>query len=82
MTGTAIPNATANVRNLADLANEEVAAFVSLKRMEKLTSEDLLVYCRDHLARYKYPRRVHILPELPKGPTGKILKSALVANEE
>jgi long-chain acyl-CoA synthetase len=59
---------------------EEVAAFVSLKRLEKLTSEDLLGYCKDHLARYKYPRHVHILTELPKGPTGKILKSALSKN--
>jgi long-chain acyl-CoA synthetase len=64
----------------ADLG-EEVAAFVSLKRNEKLASEELLEYCRDHLARYKYPRQVHILPELPKGPTGKILKSALVPRE-
>ena len=62
----------------ADLG-EEVAAFVSLKRAEKLTSDELLGYCRDHLARYKYPRQVHIVPELPKGPTGKILKSALAA---
>ncbi|HEY2921250.1 MAG TPA: AMP-binding protein, partial [Candidatus Binatia bacterium] len=60
---------------------QEVAAFVSLKRTEKLTSEDLLSYCKDHLARYKYPRQVHIVPELPKGPTGKILKSALDRNE-
>jgi long-chain acyl-CoA synthetase len=60
----------------ADLG-EEVAAFVSLKRAQNLTSEDLLGYCRDHLARYKYPRQVHIIAELPKGPTGKILKSAL-----
>ena len=63
----------------ADLG-EEVAAFVSLKRMEKLTSEELLGYCREHLARYKYPRRIYILAELPKGPTGKILKSVLVEN--
>jgi long-chain acyl-CoA synthetase len=60
---------------------EEVAAFVSLKRSEKLTSDDLLDYCRQHLARYKYPRQVHIVPELPKGPTGKVLKSALSKNE-
>jgi long-chain acyl-CoA synthetase len=60
---------------------EEVVAFVSLKRTEKLTSEDLLSYCKDHLARYKYPRQVHIVAELPKGPTGKILKSALGRNE-
>ena len=61
---------------------EEVAAFVSLKRAQRLTSGELLDYCRDHLARYKYPRRVYILPELPKGPTGKILKSVLVAAAE
>jgi long-chain acyl-CoA synthetase len=59
---------------------EEVAAFVSLKRSEKISSDDLLAYCRDHLARYKYPRQVRIVPELPKGPTGKILKSALSKN--
>ena len=59
---------------------EEVAAFVSLKRAQNLTSEDLLGYCKDHLARYKYPRQVHIIAELPKGPTGKILKSALTKN--
>jgi long-chain acyl-CoA synthetase len=59
---------------------EEVAAFVSLKRLEKLTSDELLGYCKEHLARYKYPRRVHIVSELPKGPTGKILKSALSKN--
>jgi long-chain acyl-CoA synthetase len=61
---------------------EEVAAFVSSKRLEKLTSEELLDYCREHLARYKYPRRIYILAELPKGPTGKILKSALVAQAQ
>ena len=64
----------------ADLG-EEVAAFVSLKRLEKLTSDELLGYCKEHLARYKYPRRIHILSELPKGPTGKILKSALGKND-
>jgi long-chain acyl-CoA synthetase len=62
----------------ADLG-EEVAAFVSLKPLAKLTPEELLVHCRDHLARYKYPRHLQILPELPKGPTGKFLKSTLIA---
>ena len=62
----------------ADLG-EEVAAFVSLKPIANFTAEELLAHCRDHLARYKYPRQLYILPELPKGPTGKILKSALIA---
>jgi long-chain acyl-CoA synthetase len=61
----------------ADL-DEEVAAFVSVKRGQHLSPEELLVYCKEHLARYKYPRKIHILAELPKGPTGKIQKSALL----
>jgi long-chain acyl-CoA synthetase len=61
----------------ADLG-EEVAAFVSLKPIADVTAEELLAHCRDHLARYKYPRQLYILPELPKGPTGKILKSGLI----
>jgi long-chain acyl-CoA synthetase len=65
----------------ADLG-EEVTAFVSLKRARRLSSDELLEYCKEHLARYKYPRKIHILSELPKGPTGKILKSALRDKDE
>ena len=65
----------------ADLG-EEVAAFVSLKRSQRLSSEALYDYCKEHLARYKYPRKIHILAELPKGPTGKVLKSALSQKSE
>jgi long-chain acyl-CoA synthetase len=65
----------------ADLG-EEVAAFVSLKPTFNVTADGLLAHCRDHLARYKYPRQLLILPELPKGPTGKILKSALIAQAQ
>ncbi len=65
----------------ADLG-EEVAAFISLKPLARFTADELLAYCREHLARYKYPRQLHILLELPKGPTGKILKSALIAQAQ
>jgi len=64
----------------ADLG-EEVAAFVSLKPMACVTDAELLSYCKEQLARYKYPRQVHIMLELPKGATGKVLKSALVNKE-
>ncbi len=60
---------------------EEVAAFVSLKPAAKITAEELLEHCKERLARYKYPRQVKILKELPKGPTGKILKAELVRGE-
>jgi len=56
---------------------EEVAAFVTLKPAARTTAEELLNHCKERLARFKYPRQVNILKELPKGPTGKILKSEL-----
>lgn len=61
----------------ADLG-EEVAAFVALKPMTATTPEELIDYCREHLAPFKFPRRVTILKELPKGTTGKILKAELL----
>ncbi|HKY09707.1 MAG TPA: AMP-binding protein [Candidatus Binatia bacterium] len=61
---------------------EEVAAFVSLKRAARVSPQELHDYCKEHLARYKYPRKIQILPELPKGPTGKIQKSALLKSGE
>jgi long-chain acyl-CoA synthetase len=59
---------------------EEVKAVVALKPDAKATAEDLKAFCKDRLAAYKYPRFVEIVPELPKGPTGKILKRELRPN--
>ncbi len=56
---------------------EEVKAIVALKPGAEATSEAIIAYCKEHLAAYKYPRIVEMLPELPKGPTGKILKREL-----
>ena len=56
---------------------EEVKAIVSLKPNSDATSESIIEYCKEHLAAYKYPRIVDIIDDLPKGPTGKILKRAL-----
>ncbi|MFC4943987.1 long-chain-fatty-acid--CoA ligase [Pseudonocardia sp. GCM10023141] len=41
--------------------------------------EALLAYCREHLASYKCPKSVDVLDELPRNPTGKILKKDLRA---
>ena len=60
----------------ADLG-EDVAAFVTLRPDADAAAEDIVAWCRDRMAGYKYPRRVHIRRELPKGPTGKVIKSAL-----
>ena len=42
-----------------------------------VTPAELVEFAREHLSAVKYPREVRFLPELPKGPTGKILKNVL-----
>jgi long-chain acyl-CoA synthetase len=56
---------------------EEVKAVVAFKQGKSATSEELIAYCKEHLAAYKYPRIVEVREALPKGPTGKILKREL-----
>ncbi len=57
-----------------DEHGEEVAAAVALKDGESVSAEELRDFVKDQVAAYKYPRRVWFVDELPKGPTGKILK--------
>jgi long-chain acyl-CoA synthetase len=56
---------------------EEIAAFVALRPGMRATGEELVAFCRDRLASFKYPRQVSIVADLPKSATGKILKSLL-----
>lgn len=56
---------------------EEVAAFVALRRGSACRGDDLVAYCKERLAAFKYPRTVTIMASLPRGATGKILKSRL-----
>jgi long-chain acyl-CoA synthetase len=56
---------------------EEVVAVVACREGSELTAEEVIAYCRERLAAYKYPREVRFVAELPKGPSGKILKAAL-----
>lgn len=59
------------------LYGEEVAAFVVLKEGAQATEEDIIAFCREHLADFKCPKSVHFVPDIPKGPTGKLLKREL-----
>jgi long-chain acyl-CoA synthetase len=61
----------------ADLG-EEIAAFITLKASAEATEEEIIAYCKERLAHYKYPRKVTILNELPRGEMGKVLKSELL----
>ncbi|GMU20019.1 MAG: AMP-dependent synthetase [Phycisphaerae bacterium] len=58
---------------------EVVVAYVSLREDAQISGDELRGFCRDHLAGYKVPRAVHIRSDLPKGPTGKVLKRELKA---
>jgi acyl-CoA synthetase (AMP-forming)/AMP-acid ligase II len=57
---------------------EEVCAAVVLRG--DATAEELIAYCRSHLADFKVPKSIRIVTALPKGPTGKIQRRELAAN--
>ena len=52
-------------------------AVVALAPGRSASVEELIAFCKERLAAYKYPRLVEIRDSLPKGPTGKILKREL-----
>jgi long-chain acyl-CoA synthetase len=56
---------------------EEVKAFVVKKTGAAATEEDLVAWCREQFAAYKYPRLIEFRAALPVGATGKILKREL-----
>ena len=57
-----------------DELGEEVGAAVALKAGADATAAELRAFVKERVAAYKYPRHVWLVDELPKGPTGKILK--------
>ena len=58
---------------------ETVVAYVALKSgfEGKVTPGELIDFCKQRMANYKYPRHIEILEELPKTPTGKFLRREL-----
>lgn len=62
-----------------DRWGEVVKAVVSLKPEASATEDELIAYCREHLAHFKCPRSVDVIEALPRNPTGKILKRELRA---
>jgi long-chain acyl-CoA synthetase len=57
-----------------DDLGEEIGAAVALKDGETVEADELRDFVKEQLAAYKYPRKIWFVDELPKGPTGKILK--------
>ncbi|MDP3016160.1 MAG: AMP-binding protein, partial [Deltaproteobacteria bacterium] len=58
---------------------ETVKAFVALKEgyEGKVTNEEIISFCKERMAAYKYPREVEFVKEVPKTATGKFLRRAL-----
>ncbi|HWP54131.1 MAG TPA: long-chain fatty acid--CoA ligase, partial [Pyrinomonadaceae bacterium] len=62
------------------LYGEEVAAFIVLKDGASATEAELISHCQTELADYKCPKAIHFVTDIPKGPTGKLLKRELAKN--
>jgi long-chain acyl-CoA synthetase len=56
---------------------ETVKAFVSLRRGATADADELIAFCRERMAAYKYPRQVEFVDKLPKTASGKILRREL-----
>lgn len=62
---------------------EEVAAFVVRQETaEPSLASDLKEFCRQHLANYKAPKHIYLVDELPRNPSGKILKTELRSRQD
>jgi long-chain acyl-CoA synthetase len=78
-----VPYQHAGVRECAVIGvpdpyrGETVKAFIALKQGYAATAEEIVAFCKERLAAYKYPRLVEFVPEIPKTATGKFLRRAL-----
>jgi long-chain acyl-CoA synthetase len=60
-----------------ELYGEEVAAVVVLKAGAQVSEQEVIDYCKARLADFKCPKTVRFVKDIPKGPTGKLLKREL-----
>lgn len=52
-------------------------AFIVLRAGQKLTEDEILDHCAKKLAKFKVPKEVEFISEIPRNPSGKILKKEL-----
>jgi long-chain acyl-CoA synthetase len=62
-----------------DSLGEEVGAAIALKDGAEASEDEIRAFAKERIAAYKYPRQVWFVDELPKGPTGKVLKREIEA---
>ncbi|MHA2225531.1 MAG: long-chain-fatty-acid--CoA ligase [Candidatus Hodarchaeales archaeon] len=61
--------------------NEFVAAYLVLKEGQNATEEEIIDWCRDHMAGYKRPKKVEFREELPMTIVGKVLRRVIKEEE-
>jgi acyl-CoA synthetase (AMP-forming)/AMP-acid ligase II len=61
---------------------EDVAAFVVAKPDASFDRDEVLAFCAERLADYKRPRQLHLVDELPRNATGKVMKHRLAVPED
>ncbi len=61
---------------------EDVIAFAVLRQDMACSERDLLSFCAQRLGDFKTPTRIHLVPDLPKGPSGKVQRLRLVEQAE
>ena len=54
-----------------------LAAYIVVRDGEKLTEEEIIAYAKERVARFAVPRKMMFLEELPRNPTGKVMKREL-----
>ncbi len=62
-----------------DALGEEVGAAIALKDGAEASEDAIRAFAKERVAAYKYPRQIWFVEELPKGPTGKVLKREIEA---
>jgi long-chain acyl-CoA synthetase len=58
-------------------SGERPMGYIALKEGQTVTEEALMAYCQEHLATFKVPYLIKFRDELPKLPTGKVLRRVL-----
>jgi acyl-CoA synthetase (AMP-forming)/AMP-acid ligase II len=64
------------------LYGEEVKSFIVLREGEQATEMEIIQFCRERLADFKCPKFIEFVVDIPKGPTGKLLKRELTTIRE
>jgi long-chain acyl-CoA synthetase len=65
-----------------EIYGELPKAFIVLKEGQSISAEEIVAYCKKNLADFKVPKYVEFRDDLPKNPTGKILKNVLREEEK